>query len=125
MEKKIYIVVLSLIVGFACLGAAFGLFGAANWAFLFCGLAVSLIPVVSHLRMRRMLNAMRRLRGDGGHIDDDYLKSLETSVSKLNQRVETVAAALSNSEVSQLARLANEIRRESRMIRLKTEGLQR
>ncbi len=125
MEKKIYIVVFSLIVGFACLGAAFGLFGAANWAFLFCGLAIALIPVVSHLRMRRMLNAMRRLNGNGGHIADDHLKSLETSVSKLSQRVETVSAALSNSEVGQLARLANEIRRESRMIRLKTESLQR
>ena len=75
--------------------------------------------------MRRMLGAMRRLNGGSDHLADDHLRSLENTISKLTQKVETVSASLSNSEVNQLARLANEIRRESRMIRIRTEELKR
>ncbi|MDK6808439.1 hypothetical protein FKE98_11955 [Corynebacterium aurimucosum] len=125
MEKKLYLVSLSLIVFFAAIGAIFGLLNHFRWAFLFGGTAISLLPICSHLRMRRMLGAMRRLNGGSDHLADDHLRSLENTISKLTQKVETVSASLSNSEVNQLARLANEIRRESRMIRIRTEELKR
>lgn len=123
MTKKIYLGSNAAVALLGLAGALLATTGSTNMALAAIGLAVAIIPICSHFRMRRTLEALRRLGLGGDALADDRVRSLEDSLSKLNQKFDTSVAYRASGDSGELARYANEIRREARMIRLLTEDL--
>ena len=107
--------------------------GQPNFALAFLAIAVMLLPVVSHLRMRRMLSSLRAQQRNGSVVSadraiSDSISSLNTQVNRLSNEVQTRLTKLeeeveNNLKAPQFDKAANEVRRESRMIRLIAERL--
>lgn len=125
-EKAIYIGLTALITSLAFVAALLSFLGVMRMALGIVFVAIGLIPLASHFRMRRTLAALRRING-GTSTSIDYqpissrIDVLERKIDENNQTLKAIDQEFHSprsSNDASMARYANEVRRESRMIRL-------
>ena len=124
-----YLAITSAISGLALLGGIFCFFDAEGPGLLLISIAVSLIPPLSHLRMRRMLGAL--VGTTSGNISLGGAGQLRSDIAHLTSAFQVLSHKLESNDAKSTAqipsnpenleRIANELRRESRMLRLLLE----
>lgn len=121
-----YFAITSAVSGLALLGGIFCAFDAVGPGLLLISIAVALIPPLSHLRMRRMLSAL--IGTTGGKNSFGGVDQLRSDIAHVTSAFQVLSHKLESNDVKSTAqtpsdsenleRIANELRRESRMLRL-------
>lgn len=113
----------------ALAAAAFAGLDLIHWALMLLSLAVAVLPLLDHLRMRRELQAIKRFsRGSGKYavVDDNVervIGKIQEEVATISKNVEALPKTVASQRDDVILAVANEVRRESRMIRIVANGV--
>ncbi|AKK02033.1 hypothetical protein CEPID_00695 [Corynebacterium epidermidicanis] len=98
-------------------------------ALVVLSIAIAILPIISHFRMRRMLASIRTsVTFSSKNSPVEFEKNLKMLEEQLNSLVLNMQASANDSRQNKndidLIKLSNEIRRESRYIRLVAQEMQ-
>lgn len=132
--KNIYAGVAAALSVFALTGVLFYGLGHPATGVVLVGVAIALVPVVQHLLMRRQTASIKRMIKASSPTAEtlqavqksassigNTSRTLRTALEDLRRKNEELQSAIDNLEVTsgkELTAYANELRRESRMLRL-------
>lgn len=122
-NKVAYQAALVLVSILAFVGAVLAAVDFVRVALVFLGLALSVTPLLGHLRMRQHLAAVRRMPQTAGTAFDgqpllDQLSNIDRKVSVLAEEQNAIQNK-GNADIShEIQAAVNQLRRESRMSRI-------
>lgn len=132
-DKTIYLTLAGAISLFSGIGTLLSLFDKISFALAFIGVAGALMPVFSHVRMRRTLAAQTRISKlnpakttSANYVARGDLKKVEDEIQKIFQTLRSIEQSQyenKNFDNDSIVGCANEIRREARMIRLVADSM--
>lgn len=129
-DRTMYLASIVAISAISIVGAIFSVVGLLPLGIAFIGIAIALLSVSSHLRMRRMVSSIARsipaTQAKGGADYSAQFKSLSAKVEDLSQSVNLISRQTSVKSDSETDRAARDLQRETRALRLtlrEIEGL--
>ena len=125
-ERNLYVATLGAVMVLSLAAALLAFFGVSDIAFGFLALVGLLLPVVSHLRMRRSLAAIKKVaitpHAAAPDLANDRLLRIEESIRTLEHKLADIQATQSQQgAVSEISKQAQAVRREARLARLLNE----
>lgn len=129
-DRIMYLASIVAISAISIVGAIFSIVGLLPLGIAFIGVAIALLPLSSHLRMRRMVSSIARsIPASQAKGSADYsaqFKSLSAKVEDLSQYMDLISRQTSANSDSETDRAARDLQRETRALRLtlrEIEGL--
>lgn len=129
-DRIIYFALTGLITIFSLTGATISLFNYPTIGIAFVGFAIALIPLASHMRMRRFLASLIRKLPKSAAIttanNDAQFKALSSKIEDLTLSLDLANRKVSLAPASESDRAARDLQREARALRLtlrEIEGL--
>lgn len=125
-EKKIYAAALGVAMILSFVAALLAFLGLSNIALGLLAIVLLVFPVISHLRMRRSLAAMRKVIANPNSaapdVAGDRLLRIEESIRALERGMADLKETQNQQgAVSEITKQAQAVRREARMARLLNE----
>ena len=122
-NKVAYRVTLALVSILALIGAVMAVADFIRAALVFLGLAVATMPILSHIRMREHLAAIRRMPQSSGTSFDsqpflDQMSSIERLVGVLTEQQNAIQHRTNADTTKEFQDAVNQLRREARMSRI-------
>lgn len=127
MQRRFYVGGLAAVALLATLGSIALFLGWFRVGAGVCGLALAGIPVTIHLQTREFVRNLRISEGRSGKLSkpggDSGLKVDMGPIVAMQKDIQALASQIQADPVGRLAKYANEVRRESRMLRLVSSQL--
>lgn len=126
-EKKAYLGAMAAVAVLAMIGALLALVGWYGLGIAFIGVAVALLPIIGHLRMRRELAAFKKIithpHTTNPDVIDERIQRMEESIRSIADGIgELRTLQEEQGAVTEISKQAQAIRREARMARLLNEA---